>query len=171
MANMIWKHDERIVVYPPYIDSTRTHAEGRRIPKEHAVVRPHVLELKDACDRTLGLTCEIEDKCYSRDIWQRGRLRIEWKNADGTFVKEELSTRGAVLKALAKAIAKSEHRMKNLGAPDASLLTAEQVFEKYLADVAAQGPAAPGQGKKALEAKAAAGKAGSSKKKGKKGRK
>ena len=169
---MIWKHDERIVVYPPYIDSARTAKEGRRIPKAQGVKHPHVLELQEACERALGLKCEVEDKCYSRDFWQRGRLRIEWKTADGAFVKEELNTRGRVLTALAKAIAKSEQRMKNLGAPDAMFLGAEQVFEKYLADVAAQGPAAPGQGKKALEAKATAGKAtGSSKKKGKKGRK
>jgi len=41
-APMIWKHDERIIVYPPYIDSTRTTAQGRRIAKADAVEHPHV---------------------------------------------------------------------------------------------------------------------------------
>ena len=165
MSQMIWKHDERMIVYPAYVDNTRTVAEGRKVGKEHAVARPHVVELKDACERALGLECEIEDKTYSRDIWQRGRLRVTWKREDGGVVKEEYGTRGKVLRALGKAVARSERRMANLGAADDRVMSAEQMLEKYLSEVAAQGPAAPGMGKKALASAAAAKEGGSAKKK------
>jgi len=160
-APMIWKHDERIIVYPPYIDSTRTTARGRRIAKCDAVEHPHVLEMRDAVERGLGLTCEIEDKAYSRDFWCRGRLRIDWKNADGTFVKKEYDSRGKVLKAIAAFVKKHPDRTED-GKPGTNpkYMTQHRVFEEYLKQVSAAGGPGPGAGKKA-EKKA----------KGKKGRK
>ena len=160
-APMIWKHDERIIVYPPYIDSTRTTARGRRIAKSDAVEHPHVLEMRDAVERGLGLTCEIEDKAYSRDFWCRGRLRIDWKNADGTFVKKEYDSRGKVLKAIAAFVKKHPDRTED-GKPGTNpkYMTQHRVFEEYLKQVSAAGGPGPGAGKKA-EKKA----------KGKKGRK
>lgn len=101
---MIWKHDERVVVYPPYIDAARSVAKGRRIALEDAVEHPHALEVADACERALGMRCELEDKAYSRDFWCRGRVRVEWKRDDGSFVREELNTRGKLLRAIAAAV-------------------------------------------------------------------
>jgi len=162
---MIWKHDERVVVYPPYIDSTRTTARGRRIALDDCVEHPHPLEMLDACERGLGMKCELEDKCYSRDFWCRGRLRVEWKTEDGEFVNPELNTRGKLLKAIAAYVKKHPERGEN-GKPSTNpkYMTQHMVFDEYVKQVASAAGPAPGQGKKAD-------KVGNRKKSGKKGRK
>ena len=165
-STMVWKHDERMCVYPPYLDRNRTIKEGRRVRKEDGVEHPHVLEMRDACERGLGLACEVEDKAYSRDFWCRGRLRIDWKTADGQFIKPEYDTRAKVLTALAAFVKKHPDRGENGEAStDVKYMTHHRVFEEYIKQVAAMSGPAPGAGKKAEKAKAAAGKSG------KKGRK
>jgi len=163
-APMIWKHDERVVVYPPYIDAARTVSEGRRVAREDAVEHPHALEVADACERALGMRCELEDKAYSRDFWCRGRVRVEWKRDDGSFVNEALNTRGKLLRAIAAAVKAHPERGEN-GKPGTNprYMTQHRVFEEYVKQVAGAAGPAPGQGKKAEKARAG--------KKGKKGRK
>jgi len=56
----------RIVIYPQYIDSTRTRSEGRRLNKNDAVPKPTIEEIFEA-SRSLGLEPFIEDSRYPRD--------------------------------------------------------------------------------------------------------
>lgn len=64
-------------VYPAYIDSTLTCAEGRRIGKGHGVAYPQLLEISDAL-RKLGLQHVVEGhKRYSRDFFKMGRVKVK----------------------------------------------------------------------------------------------
>lgn len=151
-------------MYPAYIDAARTHARGRRVAREHAVEQPRAAEIARACELGLGLACEVEEKAYSRDAWEVGRVRVEWKRADGTHVREDLDTRGKLLRAIAAEVRRGPERDAD-GKPGNHPMyaTPEQMFEEYVRQVAGMAGPAPGTGKKAEKAKAAGG--GSSKKK------
>lgn len=100
---------QRLIIYPAYIDALKTVAEGRRIPKAQACPDPHVIEMRDAALH-LGLKAEAEDKAYPRDWLVRGRLRVslfDEDNADlaaggkGTPYNPEITTRRDLLIKLA----------------------------------------------------------------------
>lgn len=90
--------DERhrsIVLYPIYINSFKTVAGGRRVPKEFCVPRPHVREmfmiLKD-----VGYECVMVPKCHPRDNFKGdpnnlGRIHILFKNQEGEPLKPEIA--------------------------------------------------------------------------------
>ncbi|CAA6667157.1 unnamed protein product [Spirodela intermedia] len=72
-----------IVVYPVYINSKKTLAEGRRIGVSQACENPTCIEIGDCCGY-LKLPFVIEiDKAYPRDFMQRGRVRVLLKKEDG----------------------------------------------------------------------------------------
>ncbi|KAK2189954.1 hypothetical protein NP493_92g01004 [Ridgeia piscesae] len=98
--NPDYKHSERerwICVYPAYINSKKTIAQGRVIPKSKAVDNPTYAEIKDVCSAT-GLNLGVENKAHPReldprDMRFRGRIRVHLKNDDGSPVKEQFPTR------------------------------------------------------------------------------
>ena len=53
-----------IVIYPTYLDSTKTVKVGRRISKEECVEEPSILDLSDAC-RTLNYRHVVEVRLLS----------------------------------------------------------------------------------------------------------
>lgn len=83
-------------MYPAYIDSHKTRAEGRRIPKNKAVERPTV---KEICDILLAAQFKVgvERKFYPRDGSKEedkcGRVRIQLKNEDGSLVNPAFPSR------------------------------------------------------------------------------
>ncbi|XP_046839393.1 signal recognition particle 19 kDa protein-like [Xenia sp. Carnegie-2017] len=80
------KPERWYIVYPSYINSKKTIAEGRRIPKEKACENPTVNEIKDVC-QSQNLNCSVENKQYPRDSAKdalcKGRVRVQLKNAEG----------------------------------------------------------------------------------------
>ena len=89
------KHSERsrwICIYPAYLNSKKSVAEGRKIPKVKAVENPTLNEIKDVLN-SAGFQIELEPgKVYPRELnkydnFSRGRLRVQLKNDDGTPVK------------------------------------------------------------------------------------
>ena len=84
-----YKHDRRVIIYPSYINSRCSVAEGRRIPKDAACDAPNVLEIRDVLEKSMKLPCEVEDKSYPKDFWQRGRVRVTLKKEDGTPIARE----------------------------------------------------------------------------------
>ncbi|CAD5112523.1 DgyrCDS1735 [Dimorphilus gyrociliatus] len=86
-----------ICIYPTYINSKRTLAEGRKISKDKCVDNPLYSEIKDVCS-TLGLPMGVENKVHPRERDVKdpkfiGRIRVQLKNNDGTPLKEEFKTR------------------------------------------------------------------------------
>lgn len=65
----------------------------RRIPKGAACDGPNVLEIRDVLEKSMKLPCEVEDKSYPRDFWQRGRVRVTIKKEDGSPIAKEFPTR------------------------------------------------------------------------------
>ncbi|CAK5121698.1 unnamed protein product [Meloidogyne enterolobii] len=98
-----------ITIYPAYIDAKKSTGEGRRIRKDKAVERPTSQEIYDIVNH-LGFNCVLEvlylntisklplclkikkDKMYPRDTDQKGRVRVQTRNDDGTFTKNEFQT-------------------------------------------------------------------------------
>lgn len=63
-------------LYPIYFDATRTRAEGRRVPKSHAVPSPLAREIAQACG-SLRLNALFEPtKTHPRDWANPGRVRV-----------------------------------------------------------------------------------------------
>ena len=65
------------VIWPAYLDSELSRAEGRRVPKDLAVEDPTVEEIAKAVQQ-IGYDATVErDKAYSREHWtERGRVVV-----------------------------------------------------------------------------------------------
>ncbi|KAG2384413.1 Signal recognition particle protein [Vigna angularis] len=86
-----------IVMYPVYINSKKTMAEGRRIAVAKACENPTCAEIGDCCSY-LKLPFAIEiDKAYPRDFMQRGRVRVLLKTEDGTLINPSISSHLAMV--------------------------------------------------------------------------
>lgn len=109
------QHDKRVILYPAYINSKRTVAQGRRIPSDKACEDPNVMEIYD-CLKYLKLPADIEDKQYPRDWWMsRGRLRVQLFQEDGTPTNPEVPTRRDMLLKVAELVPKHPGRHKKPG--------------------------------------------------------
>eukprot|EP00899_Mesostigma_viride_P007916 jgi/Mesvir1/17125/Mv07557-RA.1 len=92
------------IIYPCYINSKKTIAEGRLIGVSKAVDNPTIAEIQATLTH-LKMPLRVEaDKCYSRDYMQRGRVRVQLKNADGTLVNPTFPNRHALLLEIARLI-------------------------------------------------------------------
>ncbi|KAG5223372.1 signal recognition particle protein [Salix suchowensis] len=82
-----------VVVYPVYINSKKTIAEGRRISVEKGCENPTCIEIGDCCSH-LKLPFAIEiDKAYPRDFMQVGRVRVLLKREDGSLCNPAIPSR------------------------------------------------------------------------------
>ncbi|CAH0725173.1 unnamed protein product, partial [Brenthis ino] len=122
MATMFtsWSPDKKhtdverwICVYPAYLNSKKTLAQGRRLSKDICVENPTHQEIRDVLIGT-GLRIGVENKLYprerSKEMLHRGRIRVEIKNDDGTPIKPEYATRESVMKYIAESIPKLKTR-------------------------------------------------------------
>ncbi|MEM3442370.1 MAG: signal recognition particle subunit SRP19/SEC65 family protein [Candidatus Bathyarchaeia archaeon] len=93
------RKQDKIVVWPVYFDSTKTCAEGRRVPKNLAVPSPKIQEIKDAAEK-IGFECEVvADASYPKMPWLKTGMLILKKNEPKTkmlrkVAKQILKTRG-----------------------------------------------------------------------------
>lgn len=80
----------KTIIWPVYIDSTRTRKEGRKISKNEAVSSPRLSEISRAA-RKLNLKPETENnKSYPGLWWEvSGRVIVE---------REEISKKEVLLK-------------------------------------------------------------------------
>ncbi|KAF4522722.1 hypothetical protein B566_EDAN010928 [Ephemera danica] len=110
------KHSDRerwICIYPAYINSKKTRAEGRRIPVDKAVENPTHQEMRDVLAAS-NVKVGVERKIYSRErskepvYW--GRLRVQLKEEDGTPCHPDIPTREAVMLHLAQMIPQLKSR-------------------------------------------------------------
>ncbi|CDW57935.1 signal recognition particle 19 kDa protein [Trichuris trichiura] len=82
-----------ITIYPAYLNSKKSVAEGRRVPLAKAVENPTCSEIAEIL-KNIQLNVKIEKKMYPRDPnrdWQfQGRVRLQLRNADGSIVNPSL---------------------------------------------------------------------------------
>jgi len=72
------KNEKKTIIWPAYLDSKRTKAEGRKIPKNKAVRLPKLREVIQAANK-LGLNPEVEKyKSYPPSWWEySGRVIVD----------------------------------------------------------------------------------------------
>ncbi|GFZ11559.1 Signal recognition particle protein [Actinidia chinensis var. chinensis] len=101
-----------IVLYPIYINSKKTIAEGRRISTSKACENPTCAEIGDCCTH-LKIPYAIEiDKAYPRDFMQRGRVRVLLKKDDGTLFNPAISSRKQLMLSVAELVPRHPGRTK-----------------------------------------------------------
>lgn len=94
----------KMIVWPEYIDSTRTRSQGRRIPSNLAAPEVTVKILKEAAD-TVGLEAEVQqEKQYPRD-WSGSSGCLVVANPEGHKKKRLLLT---LAKGVRRTIARRE---------------------------------------------------------------
>lgn len=74
------KNEGRLIVWPAYLDSSKTRSRGRMVPKEKAVDSPTAEEILEAC-RDLSYVAQLEiEKKFPSSWWERpGRVLISKK--------------------------------------------------------------------------------------------
>ncbi|NYB52173.1 MAG: signal recognition particle protein Srp19 [Methanobacteriaceae archaeon] len=74
------KDENRIIVWPAYLDSKKTKSEGRKIAKKYAVESPRIREITQAAKK-LGLNPSVEKyKSYPASWWEgSGRVIVDKK--------------------------------------------------------------------------------------------
>ncbi|XP_077146527.1 signal recognition particle 19 kDa protein isoform X1 [Ranitomeya variabilis] len=130
--------DRFICIYPAYINSKKTIAEGRRIPVEKAVQNPTCVEIAEICranklnvviEVTRGFIVVRGDKMYTRewnrDAQYRGRVRVQLRNEDGSPCVDKLQSRKAVMLRVAEDIPKLKTRTQKTGGGDQTVQVGE----------------------------------------------
>ncbi|CAB3984607.1 Signal recognition particle 19 kDa [Paramuricea clavata] len=111
------------IVYPSYINSKKTAAEGRRVPKDKACENPTVNEIKDVC-QSQGLNCSVENKQYPRDSAKdalcKGRVRVQLKDSSGKPVNPTLLSKKQLFIFLGEMIPKLKSRQNKSQQGDSS---------------------------------------------------
>ena len=71
------------VIWPAYLDASKSRREGRRVPADLAVSEPTADEIAEAVGQ-VGYDAVIErDVAYPRQPWERtGRVRVEGADDD-----------------------------------------------------------------------------------------
>ena len=69
---------DKFIIWPAYFDTNKTSKEGRRVPKNQAVISPRIVEVKEAADK-LGLENQINIEAhYPKTPWAKtGMLLVE----------------------------------------------------------------------------------------------
>ncbi|XP_023713995.1 signal recognition particle 19 kDa protein isoform X2 [Cryptotermes secundus] len=119
----LWPSLRWICIYPAYINSKKTLAEGRRIPKDKAVENPTHQEIRDVLSAA-GMKVGVENKLYSRErskeLLYRGRIRIQLKSDDGTPLNPAFPSRDSVMLHLGQMIPQLKSRLGKQGSSDPS---------------------------------------------------
>uniref|UniRef100_A0A023FH23 Signal recognition particle 19 kDa protein n=1 Tax=Amblyomma cajennense TaxID=34607 RepID=A0A023FH23_AMBCJ len=108
-----------VSIYPAYINSKKTLAEGRRLPKSKCVENPTYQEIRDVLDAT-GFKVGVENKLYPREqnkdsLLYRGRIRVQLKNDDDTPCNPEYPTRKALMHHVCEMIPRLKTRTQRQG--------------------------------------------------------
>ncbi|RZC33894.1 SRP19 domain containing protein [Asbolus verrucosus] len=102
-----------VCIYPAYINSKKTLAQGRRVPKEKCVENPTHQEMRDVLVAA-GFKVGVENKLYSRErskeLLYRGRIRVQLRNNDGNPVNKDFPTRESIMFHLCEMIPKLKTR-------------------------------------------------------------
>lgn len=86
---MMMKDKGKLVIWPVYIDQTKSRSNGRIISRKNAVKEPHLNEIKEAAMQ-LGLNPEVEpEKAYPKSWWEvSGRVLVDDKGPKSVIAKQ-----------------------------------------------------------------------------------
>jgi signal recognition particle subunit SRP19 len=80
---------EKLVIWPVYLDATKSRGEGRLTSKKQSVAQPTLKEI-EAAARELGLNPVVEpDKAYPKSWWEvSGRVLVDRAEPKSRIVKQ-----------------------------------------------------------------------------------
>jgi len=80
---------DKSIIWPSYLDASKTRKKGRRVPKNLAVQSPKIAEVKEAADK-LGLKNEINlEAHFPKTHWAKtGMLLVEKKEAKEKIIQK-----------------------------------------------------------------------------------
>ncbi|MCC4769856.1 signal recognition particle protein Srp19 [Methanosarcina sp. DH2] len=83
------KDKGKLVIWPAYIDQTKSRSSGRIISRKNAVKEPHLNEIKEAA-KQMGLNPEVEpEKAYPKTWWEvSGRVLVDDKGPKSVIAKQ-----------------------------------------------------------------------------------
>lgn len=86
---MMMKDKGKLVIWPVYIDQTKSRSSGRIISRKNAIKEPHLNEIKEAAIK-LGLNPEVEpEKAYPKSWWEvSGRVLVDDKGPKSIIAKQ-----------------------------------------------------------------------------------
>jgi len=81
--------NEKLVIWPSYLDATKSRRDGRTVAKKHSVKQPSLNEIQSAA-RELGLNPVAEpNKAYPKTWWViSGRVLVDKKTPKTITAKE-----------------------------------------------------------------------------------
>eukprot|EP00163_Fabomonas_tropica_P009958 TRINITY_DN198_c0_g1_i6.p1 TRINITY_DN198_c0_g1~~TRINITY_DN198_c0_g1_i6.p1 ORF type:complete len:170 (+),score=41.82 TRINITY_DN198_c0_g1_i6:240-749(+) len=98
-------------IYPAYLNKKLNQKQGRRVPLSKAVNDPTLEEISDILQHLKFKVAVEFNKAYSRDFFQRGRVRLLIRE-EGKPVNPELPNKRAVLYKLGELIPQLADRVK-----------------------------------------------------------
>jgi signal recognition particle subunit SRP19 len=86
---MMMKDKGKLVIWPAYIDQTKSRSSGRIISRKNAIKEPHLNEIKEAA-KQLGFNPEVEpEKAYPKTWWEvSGRVLVDDKGPKSVIAKQ-----------------------------------------------------------------------------------
>jgi signal recognition particle subunit SRP19 len=86
---MMMKDKGKLVIWPVYLDQTKSRSNGRIISRKSAIKEPQLNEIKEAAKK-LGLNPEVEpEKAYPKSWWEvSGRVLVDDKGPKSVIAKQ-----------------------------------------------------------------------------------
>ncbi len=86
---MMMKDKGKLVIWPAYIDQTKSRSSGRIISRKNSIKEPHLNEIKEAA-RQLGLNPEVvPEKAYPKSWWEvSGRVLVDDNGPKSVIAKQ-----------------------------------------------------------------------------------
>ncbi len=80
---------DKFIIWPIYFDCNKSRAEGRRVPKNLAVISPKIVEVKEAADK-LGLESEVNlEAHFPKTPWAKsGMLLVEKRESKEEIIQD-----------------------------------------------------------------------------------
>mmetsp|Transcript_39111 Transcript_39111/g.108659 ORF Transcript_39111/g.108659 Transcript_39111/m.108659 type:complete len:207 (-) Transcript_39111:87-707(-) len=123
------------LVYPCYLNSKRTTAEGRKVPLSHCVAEPNCKEISEVLVKLSLKHVAEQSKRHPRDFFGWGRVRVCLWDEAGKPLSEAVPTRKALWLHLGKEIPLLESRIKREG--EAAKIAAAEAEAKAKEEAAA----------------------------------
>ncbi|AKB13761.1 signal recognition particle, subunit SRP19 (srp19) [Methanosarcina thermophila] len=86
---MMMRDKGKLVIWPVYLDQTKSRSSGRIISRKNAIKEPQLNEIKEAAQQ-LGLHPEVEpQKAYPKSWWEvSGRVLVDDKGPKSVIAKQ-----------------------------------------------------------------------------------
>ncbi|KAJ1612984.1 signal recognition particle SPR19 [Cryptosporidium canis] len=122
------------VIYPLYLNSSRTKSSGRLASSINCVECPTVAEIAEACIQ-LGIPCKVEGKKHPKDYQSLGRVRFKLFDGSGRAFNDNVLTKKALTNQIGSVILELKGRQKTSSTKDHNHLKCVRTDSDEILDV------------------------------------